>query len=55
MAHDSNDEQHNCRVIFDPAMYDGTSVCTFLERYRQLLAAVSRHPDKAVSDLLVIQ
>jgi len=54
MAHDRNDEQRNCRVTFDPTIYDPASVCAFLERYRRLLKDVSRYPNKAISNLLVM-
>jgi len=54
MNPDSYSETTNCRTLFDAYVYDATSVRRFVERYRRLLAAVSRDPDLSISELLSI-
>jgi amino acid adenylation domain-containing protein len=51
--HDQSKQEH-CRVVFDPRMYDPSGVRVFVERYKRLLDAVSRHPDKTLADLLAM-
>jgi acyl carrier protein len=52
LAHDANDEERRCRAIFDATIYDPVGVRAFVERYRQLLDAVSRQPVRAFEEFL---
>ena len=54
MNPDEHAEQHNCRVAFDANIYDPVGVRAFVERYKQLLDAVSRQPDRSLAELLAM-
>jgi hypothetical protein len=54
MAHDANDEERDCRVTFDARIYDPPGVRVFVARYKRLLDAVSRHPDRSLQELLAM-
>jgi len=51
---DENDEVQNCRVSFDAHIYNPTGVLRFIERFKRLLDAVSRHSDKTLEELLTM-
>jgi non-ribosomal peptide synthetase component F len=44
-------EQHSCTASFDAYRYDPAEVRAFIERYKRLLDAVSREPDRALGEL----
>jgi amino acid adenylation domain-containing protein len=52
LAHDSNDEEHRCRAIFDATVYDPAGVRAFVGRYVRLLDAIARQPERTIGELL---
>ena len=46
--------EHGCEALFDPRIYDPAGVRVFVERYKRLLDAVSRHPEKTLDHLLIM-
>ncbi len=54
MRFNDQDEAHGCQALFDPRIYDPAGVRVFVERYKGLLDAASRHPEKMLEDLLVM-
>ena len=52
--HDEEDEKNECRVAFDARLYSPAGVRAFVERYTRLLDTASRHPDRALVELLAM-
>jgi tetratricopeptide (TPR) repeat protein len=54
LRYNDQDEEQGCEALFDPRIYDPAGVRRFVERYKRLLDVASRHPEKALDDLLTL-
>jgi hypothetical protein len=53
MTHDANNEESDCRVLFDATLHEPAGVRRFLNRYRRLLAVCALgDPDQTMTGLL---
>jgi hypothetical protein len=52
MILNEHQEDHYCQVAFDAGMYDPSGVRRLIDRYRRLLAIVSRQPDLPIHELI---
>jgi non-ribosomal peptide synthetase component F len=54
MHFDEHNESHNCLTRFDAGWYDRERVQAFVQTFKRLLDAASRHPDSSMNELFAM-